>query len=205
MKKCSGCKKQKDENEFSVCKAHSDSLASNCKPCAAAYGKTWRADNAEKIRADKKTYRQNNLVHARNKAKLWKRDNAEKVKLLRQPYLDRTVEKRRAQAAINEIKNKESNLIRHRQHKKDNPARYASMCRLRQARKLQATPVWADVGMIRAFYELSAFCTELTGEQHHVDHVIPLQGKLVCGLHVHNNLQVITENENLMKGRKYGA
>lgn len=66
----------------------------------------------------------------------------------------------------------------------------------RRASKLQRTPKWADLDKIQAIY-LS--CKK--GE--HVDHIIPLQGELVSGLHVWNNLRCIPATDNLKKGNKY--
>lgn len=65
----------------------------------------------------------------------------------------------------------------------------------RRANKLRATPSWADLEKIKEIY---INCPP----GHHVDHVIPLQGKTVCGLHVENNLQYLTAEENLKKGNK---
>jgi hypothetical protein len=67
----------------------------------------------------------------------------------------------------------------------------------------QRTPEWADLNKISQFYLEAKKLTELTGIQFHVDHVIPMQGKLVSGLHVHTNLQVIPAYQNLSKSNLY--
>lgn len=58
------------------------------------------------------------------------------------------------------------------------------------------TPSWADVGAISCFYKNRP-------EGYHVDHIIPLNGELVSGLHVENNLQYLPAKENLSKSNKY--
>lgn len=66
-----------------------------------------------------------------------------------------------------------------------------------------ATPVWCDRDAILDIYITCKIKTMLTGIVHHVDHVIPLQGKYVCGFHVHTNLRIITAKENFSKNNRY--
>jgi len=75
----------------------------------------------------------------------------------------------------------------------------AHHARKREAKKLQRTPSWANMEAIRAFYDEAARLTTETGIVHHVDHKYPLQGKLVSGLHVETNLQILTGSENSRK------
>ena len=78
--------------------------------------------------------------------------------------------------------------------------------RNRQLAKLQRTPKWLTVDdnwMIEQAYELAELRTKMFGFAWHVDHVIPLQGKNVSGLHVPTNLQVIPAILNMAKNNRY--
>lgn len=84
-----------------------------------------------------------------------------------------------------------------RQHRELHRALYRSKDAKRRARELSATPSWADMELIKDVYiEANYFGYE-------VDHIIPLQSKLVCGLHVWENLQILPMSENRSKGNKY--
>ena len=75
-----------------------------------------------------------------------------------------------------------------------------------RALKLQRTPKWlskAQYKEILGFYSRCREISDRTGVKHEVDHIVPLRGKRVCGLHVPWNLQIITKAENAKKGNKY--
>ena len=73
----------------------------------------------------------------------------------------------------------------------------------RRADKLNATPKWADLKAIEGIYEMSRLLSKSWGEAYHVDHIVPLKGVTICGLHCEDNLQVITAKENLTKSNKF--
>lgn len=76
------------------------------------------------------------------------------------------------------------------------PQRKLADTRARQIAKLQRTPHWADLAEIKKFYE---DCPRGMV----VDHIIPLRGKIVSGLHVRSNLQYLTRDDNLRKGNTF--
>ena len=69
----------------------------------------------------------------------------------------------------------------------------------------RATPKWADRASIKAIYDEAASLTQMTGIRHEVDHIVPLNGELVSGLHVHWNLRAIPHYENRAKSNKFTA
>ena len=65
-------------------------------------------------------------------------------------------------------------------------------------RLARATPAWADLGQIYRIYNEAADMREV-GIPATVDHIYPLAGELVCGLHVHENLRIVTAADNSWK------
>ena len=71
---------------------------------------------------------------------------------------------------------------------------------------MHRTPAWLtvdDLWLIEQAYELAALRTKLFGFSWHVDHILPLQGKQVSGLHVPTNLQVIPWVDNVRKANRF--
>lgn len=78
----------------------------------------------------------------------------------------------------------------------------------RRASKLNRTPLWLsedDLWFIKEIYSLRKLREEMTGVKWHVDHIVPLNGKNVSGLHVHWNLQLLTASENIRKGSNFNG
>lgn len=67
---------------------------------------------------------------------------------------------------------------------------------LRRAKKLKATPVWADKEAIKSMYDEAA-CLGLE-----VDHMVPLVSDYVCGLHCEQNMQLLTKSQNASKSNR---
>lgn len=105
-------------------------------------------------------------------------------------------------------KHKEAALLTKKVYREKNKGKINAFCAARKKVVKQRTPSWLtdfDRIKIRCMYQLSAMYTRENNESWHVDHVIPLQGVMVSGLHVPNNLQVIRGLDNIKKKNCYEA
>lgn len=125
-------------------------------------------------------------------------------------YTARNREAAKVRAAQWYIDNKEYALQKNKEYsklwKQHNKDKHCSYEGKRRATKLQATPTWLtpeQTSEIELFYSLAALKQQTTNIKHHVDHIVPLQGKTVCGLHVPWNLQVLTASQNCSKSNKF--
>ena len=172
-KTCNLCKIPKKLGEFNKHSGRKDGYNERCRVCSRDVQRKYRRVSLEKTR------QQNRESYQRCKAR---------VARYGQDYRK---------------SNKESISQRMRQYLQQNKAEYAARDATRRARKLEATPTWSDPIKIKHVYWVCNFISELTGVKHHVDHIHPLQGKTICGLHVHTNLQILTAKENRAKGNKF--
>lgn len=87
------------------------------------------------------------------------------------------------------------------EYRRAHPTQYAIYHARRRA--AEKAPSWATEICIAAFYSIAARLRKTTGIDFTVDHVIPLQGRKVTGLHVRDNLQILTGSENSRKFNKF--
>ena len=201
MKICKKCGIEKELSGYHKKSEVIDGLQPICKEC-------------DKI--EKKKYYNKNKERLLNKSKIRYKNNEEQEKLARKMhYL-----KNKEQVSIDKKKyyetNKEQILNRHSKNKEHrnnygrkwqiaNPGKVNANAAKRRAAKLQRTPKWLtkeDFKKIEAIYKLASTIQKLTSILYDVDHIIPLQGKAVSGLHVPWNLQIITKEENVKKKNK---
>ncbi|MDP3937669.1 MAG: hypothetical protein Q8R92_05985 [Deltaproteobacteria bacterium] len=85
----------------------------------------------------------------------------------------------------------------------DNPEKHAAAAARYRSAVTRGAPAWANSFFIEEIYDLARRRTEATGYEWHVDHIVPLRSKTVCGLHVEHNLRVIPKAVNLSKGNRH--
>ena len=178
----------------------------NCKTCVSIYMKAYREAHAEQIKELKKEWKLNNREHVRNKNKQYAINNPEKSKAYKLKWKLNNLEKDRIAKRKYTLNNPEKVKDAGTKWRLNNPGALRARDAKRRASKKNRTPLWVDkdhMWLIKEAYELAAIRTKQFGFSWHVDHIIPLQGKLVSGLHVIENLRVIPGTENLKKQNKY--
>jgi hypothetical protein len=179
-KTCFKCLCVKPLSEFYKHKMMADGHLNKCKVCTKADVMRHRADNIERVQEyDRGRGMLPHRVAAR--AEYAKTDAYKtSIRKSQKRYQSENVEKRRTIKLVCQ--------------------------RSREAGKLSRTPKWlsaADKALIRARYAEARWMTARTGIKHHVDHIVPLLGKSVSGLHVPWNLRVIPQRENTKKSNKF--
>lgn len=204
-KQCLKCRSHKSQSEFPKHSGKPDGLFPVCKQCKSEYDRARYAKKSDQYK---------------RKAAEWKAANPERHKLLqersrkaRRDDINRRQRESRANhperhagySRAYRERNPEAVRQSQRKWRASNPDRSREVVRQKQARRAKAMPSWADKDAISAVYSEAKRLEQLDGVPRHVDHIIPIKGKNVCGLHVANNLQVLTAAENLEKSNQYGC
>lgn len=143
----------------------------------------------EKRKESVNTY--NAKAEVKERRKIWLAENRDRYTAAKRRWYENNKE----QAAQNAAR-----------YAKENPEWKAAQCAKRRARKLRSCPSWlTDQNLLEIewFYQEAKRLKKETGIPHHVDHIVPLQGKGVSGLHVPWNLQILTASDNSKKGNRF--
>lgn len=193
MKSCLLCKQEKPLEDFHRHSSNISGRTSYCKPCMKSYKQQYETKNKEKITAYGLKYRQENKEKLREKFK----QNYSKPEV-RERHLARGQWWRESrQDAYKEGQ---------RAWRENNPEKLAHYSAYHRALRKQAIPNWYsefDDFVVKEAYRLSRLRAKFTGILWEVDHIIPIAGRTVCGLHVWNNFAVIPASENRSKFNRY--
>jgi hypothetical protein len=228
MKKCSTCKKTKAVTDFYKNRTSKDRLQPCCKDCNKTYQKSYREANKDKVKAIKKAWQQANpdkvkAYYETNKDKVkayyetnkdrikanvkaYRETNPDKVKASKKAYIEANPDKVKAIKKAWQQANKDKVKAIKKAWEKANPGKMNALWAKRKAQKLKATPPWLTddhLAEIQEWYTIAKDLQWLSEEPLQVDHIVPLQGKHVCGLHVPWNLQILPKSENISKGNKF--
>ncbi len=144
------------------------------------YQRKRRLEHPDKVSASLKAWRASHREHVLNDKKLYRERHPERVAAQLKRWRGANADKCIEDARLKYL---------------NNPGQAKARASKRRAALLQRTPVWVDLDAIEVFYEACPRGSE-------VDHIFPLQGETVSGLHVLDNLQYLSMSENRAKGNR---
>lgn len=179
-KTCSHCKQTLEISFFHKNKSRKDEFAADCKQCKA------RHESAKDFSKMSSLQRQK----AREANRRWMKKNAESELARKQEY---------------RLNNPEKELLRHKRWREQNRGSANAQDAKRRSSLVSRTPNWLtaeDLEQIGLVYMYTSAWSAATKTDHQVDHIVPLQGAHVSGLHVPWNLQILTAKENARKNNR---
>ena len=197
-KLCPTCQTIKLVEEFAKNIGKKDGLQYRCKACMAFY----RNKNRAAVLENKRQHYQKNRERLLQEKKEKYPEIADKKRQYQKEYAKNNQQQIRERMKKFYARNPDY----YKELRKKYPDRINAKENKRRTAKLKRIPPWLtddDHWMIKEAYALAALRTQMFGFSWHVDHVLPLQGKLVSGLHVPLNLQVIPGSQNTAKGNRF--
>lgn len=218
---CSGCRVIKPVLEFYRDNSAKSGVTSACKACMAERAKKYRRENPDKVRARKLIWRRANPRKVASYAATWRNKYSDSIRQKKRDYLLADPVKTKALKAASyarcAARNRATKADYYRSKTDEaraaiakamlkNPGKYAAHRTNRKVRKLNATPAWFsefDAFVVEEAYNLIVKRRDATGMDWQLDHIVPIAGRLVCGLHVGANLQLLPAALNNFKRNRY--
>lgn len=176
IRACVKCGEHKPCEQFY--KRENGRLRTWCKSCWNEKNKNWNKQNPDRRKAT---------------LKKWQDKNPENLRSRKAAYRARHPIHYRKWSIDNPEKKKELNRL----WAANNRPRRAATAAKRRATKRNATPIWANESVIFALYKQAS----MLGME--IDHIVPLQSKIVCGLHCEHNFQLLPISENRRKSNRH--
>lgn len=174
-KECTKCRDVKSLELFAKHSKNKDGLNFWCKQCMSDY---------------RRSYNQTKKAKAASRASSLKHHKANRDRLV-------------ADMKVYHQDNRDRILSRQKEYYEQNLPYMLQRASVGRGERAKRNVSWANQQLIDAYYIEAKRLEELTGIQFHVDHIIPLQGDLVSGLHVETNLQLLPAHENIGKSNSF--
>lgn len=168
--------------------------------------KEYAAANTDKLKAYYKEYNATHRVNSSEYHRAYYEANKARIAEAKKAYREANKERIAAAKKADYEKNKAARLAQKKEYRAKAHSNIIYLATLRKKAVKQRTPNWLtehDKLRMKCMYSIAAMLTKRNEEPWHVDHVIPLQGKFVSGLHVPSNLQVMRGAENISKKNKF--
>lgn len=191
MKTCKCCNIEKPFSNFYKAKTCVDGYRGDCKECFQSKRKPYYEANRESAKERTKEWSKNNKQRKAETDKIYYQNNKEKI----QEYKHRWYRE-----------NKQHKKEYDKEYRKVNQYKYNENKARYKAKLKKASPKWltdAHKEEMKFYYWYAKFCQDEINEKCSVDHIIPIQSDIVCGLHVPWNLQIMTQSENSSKGNRF--
>lgn len=176
-----------------------------CRACTAAYLRDYRAKNRDVLNAKKReawanrTEDERAAERARSRERHWRDVEAQRARARdyyarnRSDVLERQCARQRAE--------RDTATKRVREWRRGNPEK-ARAAKAAYYSRMKSSAPWADHDIIADIYKYAKIMRE-AGVNCHVDHIVPLRGRRVSGLHTHENLTVLLAEENMRKNARF--
>ena len=166
------------------------------------YHKAWRKKNRDKVSAANKAFYDRNAEAMRVRSIKYSVENPDKRKAQAVARMERYRNDPEFHAKVLEWgkesrgRRKEYIAEYEKKRQRENPGKYKAIRANNLMQRAHRTPAWADIEKINFFYECCPAGCE-------IDHIIPLRGEHISGLHVETNLQWLTREQNRIKSNSW--
>ena len=170
---------------------------------ARAIGRKSHARHKDKRNAESRAYQQGITRKKQADRAKYEEEHAEEIAAEKARKKEEQARKKREAMALRYKERREELQQAQRDYYRRNVGAHLDRNAARRAAQIERTPAWSDPNEMGEIYNSAAEISEITGVPHEVDHVIPLQGQHVSGLHHQDNLLVVPKSDNRTKGNRF--